>query len=596
MDGRFSFGRFILDEKARVLTFDGLHLDIQPKVFDVLAYLVRNAGRVVPKSELMDAIWPSLHVTEASLQRAVSLARSALARGGLGDAIRSHVRLGYRFAVDRPDLAGLLPSGAEPDERTASAREACRTRRWAAAADAFAQAAATDPLGPEDLDLWAVTLECLARPSDGLPLLVDAVTRHAAAGRPVEAARSAINLARLHLERAETAVARGWLVRAQSFLDHGPETDAHALLVWMRARFAAFEGRPEEARDLAAEAQAIAGRAAPVGVRALTLAYLGFFNISLGRAAEGLEQQDHAAAMALSGQVDPIMGSLIYCNILWSCRSFADWSRGSQWSGGFETWCHANFARLSGACQLHRAEILGARGVLGDALAGIDRAIEALAATEPWALGDAYRVRGDIQAMRGDAAAAMSDYRVAYERGWDAEPGHAILLFEAGDTEGALSALDGVLAGAGWFSLQRRGWIVANKARIAALAGRLDTARDCVRELSDSYDSWPSQAIRAMTLEAQARIACEDDRSPTRLLVLARQLWTSMGADYQVARVRLELAEVLSASGQGAGALVEADLAARGAQRIGALRLHERARLLALRLAPDAARKSLPAC
>ena len=67
-----SFGPFELDEEARSLTLRGQPQDVQPLVFDLLAYLVRNAGRVVPKDELMDALWPDLTVTEASLQRAVS--------------------------------------------------------------------------------------------------------------------------------------------------------------------------------------------------------------------------------------------------------------------------------------------------------------------------------------------------------------------------------------------------------------------------------------------------------------------------------------------------------------------------------------------
>ncbi|MET0182602.1 MAG: winged helix-turn-helix domain-containing protein, partial [Caulobacterales bacterium] len=69
------FGEFVLDEAARDLTLRGRALDLQPKIFDLLAYFVRHAGRVIPKDELLDQLWPGVHVTEGSLQRAVSLLR-----------------------------------------------------------------------------------------------------------------------------------------------------------------------------------------------------------------------------------------------------------------------------------------------------------------------------------------------------------------------------------------------------------------------------------------------------------------------------------------------------------------------------------------
>jgi DNA-binding winged helix-turn-helix (wHTH) protein len=114
------FGQF--DESARSLTLRGAAQKIQPRVFDLLAYLVRNAGRVVPKVELMDELWPDLNVTEASLQRAVSLARGTLAAGGLEGAIRSYVRHGYRFGIGDPGLGRDAPIDVTGDPEIAAAR------------------------------------------------------------------------------------------------------------------------------------------------------------------------------------------------------------------------------------------------------------------------------------------------------------------------------------------------------------------------------------------------------------------------------------------------------------------------------------------
>jgi tetratricopeptide (TPR) repeat protein len=206
-------------------------------------------------------------------------------------------------------------------------------------------------------------------------------------------------------------------------------------------------------------------------------------------------------------------------------------------------------------------------------------------------MGDAFRVRGDIHAAIGDIEAAREDFAQAYAAGWDAEPGNAILLYEAGDVDGALAALDRVLAGVGWFSLQRQGWLLANKARICALSGRHDDARECLGSLMENYDQWPSAAIRALATEASANLpasGAKDEHSPVQRLHLARQLWTSIGAEYHAGRVRLDLAELLRAKRDGAGARVEVNCALTSAERIGAKRLRQRAIALANRLSDTA--------
>jgi tetratricopeptide (TPR) repeat protein len=188
-------------------------------------------------------------------------------------------------------------------------------------------------------------------------------------------------------------------------------------------------------------------------------------------------------------------------------------------------------------------------------------------------------VRGDIRAAIGDLDAAREDYRSAYAAGWDAEPGNALLLAQDGDVEGALSALDRVLASMGWFGLQRRGWMLAHKASICARAGRAEEARACIDLLAASFDGWPSSAIHALVTEAEAYLArgATHGPSPIQFLSLARQLWTSIGVEHQAARVRLELAKLLLASGDRAGALVELSCARDSAERAGARMLAQEA-------------------
>lgn len=100
---RCRFGSFELDLSRRELRAGEVPRPLQPLAFDLLGYLVRHRHRVVPKQELLRALWPDAIVTDASLQRAVSLARHALWPAG-GRLLRTHARHGYRFAGEVTEL------------------------------------------------------------------------------------------------------------------------------------------------------------------------------------------------------------------------------------------------------------------------------------------------------------------------------------------------------------------------------------------------------------------------------------------------------------------------------------------------------------
>src|SRR5512134_1803201 len=121
----YRFGPCELDLARRSLSAHGRELKLQPRVFDLLCYLVQHRERVVSKDELLDALWPGTVVVDSALQRVVSLARSALAEAGLGEAVRTYSRHGYRFCLD--DCAEAAPAEVPSDAaaRVADARAAC---------------------------------------------------------------------------------------------------------------------------------------------------------------------------------------------------------------------------------------------------------------------------------------------------------------------------------------------------------------------------------------------------------------------------------------------------------------------------------------
>ena len=115
----FVFGEFELDPARRELRVEGKAQALQPQVFDLLLYLVENHARVVPKQELLESLWPDTIVTESSIQRAVSLARSALGERGPA-LIQTFPRQGYRFVGELAEQK-RKPRGAQLRPRYAQA-------------------------------------------------------------------------------------------------------------------------------------------------------------------------------------------------------------------------------------------------------------------------------------------------------------------------------------------------------------------------------------------------------------------------------------------------------------------------------------------
>ncbi len=75
---RVAFGEYQLDTKTRTLQCQGRRISVQSKAFDLLAYLIERRERVVSSNELLDDLWPGLHVTPAALSTAVQKARQGV--------------------------------------------------------------------------------------------------------------------------------------------------------------------------------------------------------------------------------------------------------------------------------------------------------------------------------------------------------------------------------------------------------------------------------------------------------------------------------------------------------------------------------------
>ena len=98
---RAAFGDYQLDTKTRTLERESRRIPVQSKAFDLLAYLIERRERVVSSNELLDDLWPGLHVTPAALSTAVQKARQAVGDDGEHQAVlQTEHGKGFRFVAE----------------------------------------------------------------------------------------------------------------------------------------------------------------------------------------------------------------------------------------------------------------------------------------------------------------------------------------------------------------------------------------------------------------------------------------------------------------------------------------------------------------
>jgi DNA-binding winged helix-turn-helix (wHTH) protein len=112
----YRFDRFTLDTARAALRFEDRESFLRPKAFGVLRCLVENAGRLVGKQELFEAVWRGVEVTDDSLVQCIRELRRLL-----GDKehrlIRTVTRRGYLLDADVRGLpAAEKPTPPRPRE------------------------------------------------------------------------------------------------------------------------------------------------------------------------------------------------------------------------------------------------------------------------------------------------------------------------------------------------------------------------------------------------------------------------------------------------------------------------------------------------
>ncbi|HEY6270574.1 MAG TPA: winged helix-turn-helix domain-containing protein [Terriglobales bacterium] len=115
----YEFGGFQLDPARHTLFRQGQPVPLAPKLFETLVFLVEHRNRILPKDELIEALWAETFVGEGNLSQNVFLLRKALGDDRNGHSfIHTIPGRGYRFIapVTETEIEGIIAPGGRGAE------------------------------------------------------------------------------------------------------------------------------------------------------------------------------------------------------------------------------------------------------------------------------------------------------------------------------------------------------------------------------------------------------------------------------------------------------------------------------------------------
>jgi hypothetical protein len=399
------------------------------------------------------------------------------------------------------------------------------------------------------------------------------------AHEPIAAAGAAVRVA-MHLlfDTALMAPVRGWLARAERLLEGRDETPAHAWYAAIRTYERMLSGDLDGARASARRAIEVGSKCDPA---ACAIGQVGQARLLIlgGDVQEGLALLDDVGAATASGELDPTTTGVVYCELVCALQGLAQYDVAEEWTETMEHWSQTSaVGSLHGRCRVHRAEILRLRGFCGDAeqeaLAACEELRPYLRREMGWPLTELARIR----LRMGDVEGAEEALLEAHRAGWDPQPGLALVRLAQGAAATAVAGIRDALEHPPRVpskelppntELQRAPLLDA-QVEIEIAAGDLDRARSAADELQAVADSFQSKALVAGATLARGRVrlAEGDAAEAARLCADAARAWNEVGAPYEAAVARMELAKALRAGGSEEQAALELEAARAVLERI----------------------------
>ncbi|MGW0048355.1 LuxR C-terminal-related transcriptional regulator [Nocardia cyriacigeorgica] len=432
------------------------------------------------------------------------------------------------------------------------AREAYERREWVAAFQALSESDA-DALRGDDFARLAAAAYLTGHTNDSIQAMQRAYRLHLDDGNRLAAVRCAFWLAQTLLMTGESAVAGGWVGRAQRLLDEvpGDVVERGYVLVSVMLRHV-FAGEFPAAAECADRITGYGHRFGDPDLTAMGLSVQGRLTLYRGDVRAGLALLDEAMACIAAGGVSTMFAGHIYCSMIEACQEIADFGRAEQWTMALTSWCadQPGLVLFTGQCAVHRGQLMRLHGAYDAALEEFELAVHRyLAAETTSAAGLALAERGDVLRIRGEFAGAEAAYAEAIGFGHDPQPGPALLWLVRGRGSAAVRAMRGLLARTP--DPVHRCRVLPAAIEVLLAARETDDAAALCAELTEIAASSGCASLRAMAARAAGCVAIAQGDCAEAVTQLRRAVrgWTELGAPYETARCRVDLGRGLRGLG-----------------------------------------------
>jgi len=404
---------------------------------------------------------------------------------------------------------------------------------------------------PEHLEALAESAWWLGEIDDTIAARERAFSMYVDAHRDIDAARVAVQVAENHGHRLQASEARGWMRRAARLLDGLGETPELGQLRRLESVFAmGTEEGDDHALELAREVERIGKVTGDRDLEMLGLHDQGRFLVAGGEVDRGFNLMEEAMVSVVTGELTPLVTGRIYCNMIETCASTADYKRASEWSDRAMRWCEemGHAGGYPGVCRVRRSEIMRLRGAWPAAEAEANRAASELRDFGPY-MAEAFNEIGQLRLHRGDLDGADEAFKRAHSLGANAMPGMAMSKVARGQADVAHSMIESVLQGTE--SPLARIKLLPGAVEVALEASAIEQARQHSEELSELAGDFGSELFDSFALQARARVMTAEGRHD-EAVAIHRKVVESLiphGLPYETARARCDLGLSLIANG-----------------------------------------------
>ena len=450
-------------------------------------------------------------------------------------------------------------------------RESYGRRAWGDAYRTLLCADQATPLEADDLERLATAAFVTGRDVEFQRIQERLHRMHTEAGARGRAARCAFWLALTSLFHGEIGHSNAWVARGQRLVEDEACVEQGYLLL-PTAQQQLNGGQYDAAHATASRAVAIGECFGDADLIAAARHVQGRALIQQGDALAGLKQLDEAMLAVVAGDLSPIVTGLMYCSVIDACRQVYAVGRAREWTSAFSSVCEQQPEMLAftGACLVHRAEILQFQGAWPDAMVEATRACDRAWRADRKPPGAAFYQQAEIHRLCGEFEKAEEAYRSASERGCEPQPGLALLRLAQGRTDAACASIRRLMSATS--DRLRRARLLPAHLEMMLAIGDVEEARRARVELRELAQAFDADVLRAVALQADGAIALAESNPRAALdpLRCAFELWERLETPYEAARVRVLIGQVCRALGDDEAAGLEHGAARSAFERLGA--------------------------